>query len=124
MTDRKAIETIKIAIAEVEWEYPMEYAVAFDRAISALEERQGRKKGAGWISVEDRLPETKGTYLVYAPTYSGGSSSSLDCINGVMFSRWGKHWSIEVGYHKRPNCVKYWMTLPKPPKEGEHGQAD
>ena len=119
MTDREAIETIKIAIAEVEWEYPMEYAVAFDRAISALEERQGRKKGAGWISVEDRLLETKGTYLVYAPTYSGGSSSSLDCINGVMFSRWGKHWSIEVGYHKRPNCVKYWMPLPKPPKGDE-----
>lgn len=70
-----------------------------------------------WISVKDRLPETKGTYLVYAPTYSGGSSSSLDCINGVMFSRWGKHWSIEVGYHKRPNCVKYWMPLPEPPTD-------
>lgn len=70
-----------------------------------------------WISVKDRLPDDNGTYLVYAPTYSGGSSSGLDCINGVMFSRWRKHWSIEVGYHKRPNCVTHWMPLPDPPKE-------
>jgi len=37
MTDKEAIEIIKVAIAEVEWEYPMEYAAAFDRAIEALE---------------------------------------------------------------------------------------
>lgn len=43
MTNREAIETIKIAIAEVEWNYPMEYSVAFDKAIEALE-RQIPKK--------------------------------------------------------------------------------
>lgn len=71
-----------------------------------------------WISVEERLPERDGVYLVYAPTYSGGSSSGLDCIGGVMFCRrrYG-HWSIEVGYHKRPNCVTHWMPLPEPPEE-------
>lgn len=37
MTNREAIETIKIAIAEVEWNYPMDYAIAFDMAIEALE---------------------------------------------------------------------------------------
>lgn len=37
MTYEEAIKTIKIAIAEVEWEYPMEYAVAFEMAIKALE---------------------------------------------------------------------------------------
>lgn len=52
MTDRKAIETIKIAIAEVEWEYPVEYAVAFQTAISALEERQERKKGCEYCTGE------------------------------------------------------------------------
>ena len=36
MTDKEAIEIIKIARAEVEWEYPMEYAAAFDKAIEAL----------------------------------------------------------------------------------------
>ena len=40
-----------------------------------------------WVSVEDRLPDTDGAYLVYAPTYTGGSSSSLDCIGGIIFFR-------------------------------------
>lgn len=71
-----------------------------------------------WISVDERLPEEPGTYLVFAPTYSGGSSSSLDCIRGIMFCRfkYGK-WSIEVGYHKRPGCVCSWMPLPEPPEK-------
>ena len=39
MTYEEAIETIKIAIAEVEWNYPMEYTVAFEIAIEALEKQ-------------------------------------------------------------------------------------
>jgi hypothetical protein len=39
MTNQDAIKVIKTAIAEVEWEYPMEYAAAFDRAIEALEQK-------------------------------------------------------------------------------------
>ena len=37
MTTKEAIDNIKVAIAEVEWDYPMDYAVAFDMAIEALE---------------------------------------------------------------------------------------
>ena len=37
MTPQEAIETIKVAIAEVEWNSPMDYAVAFEKAIEALE---------------------------------------------------------------------------------------
>lgn len=40
MTSREAIETIKRAAAEVEWEYPMEYAAAFDVATRALEKQE------------------------------------------------------------------------------------
>ena len=36
MTKQEAIETIRMAIAQVEWEYPMNYAVAFDMAVEAL----------------------------------------------------------------------------------------
>jgi len=73
-----------------------------------------------WHSAKDELPEKTGWYLVYAPTYSGGSSSGLECIDGIMFSKFNaykngvKNWSIEVGYHKRPNCVQYWMEIPRP----------
>lgn len=37
MTPKEAIELIKIARAEVEWEYPLDYAAAFDKAIEALQ---------------------------------------------------------------------------------------
>ena len=71
-----------------------------------------------WIPVTERLPEKDGWYQVYAPWYSGGSSSGLKNINGNMYSAF-KHgkWSIEVGYHKRPGCVEAWMPLPEPPKK-------
>ena len=39
MKPEEAIEIIKIAIAEVEWNYPMDYTVAFEEAIKALEKQ-------------------------------------------------------------------------------------
>lgn len=39
MTPEEAIKTIQVAIAEVEWEYPMNYSVAFETAIEALEKQ-------------------------------------------------------------------------------------
>ena len=44
MTNQEAIETIKVARAEVEWEYPMEYAAAFDKAIETLAAIEGINK--------------------------------------------------------------------------------
>ena len=43
MKPEEAIETIKIAIAEVEWNYPMDYTVAFEEAIEALEKQIPKK---------------------------------------------------------------------------------
>lgn len=43
MTPQEAIETIKIAIAEVEWDYTMDYTVAFEEAIKALEKQIPKK---------------------------------------------------------------------------------
>lgn len=43
MTHEEAIKTIQVAIAEVEWEYPMNYSVAFETAIEALEKQIPRK---------------------------------------------------------------------------------
>lgn len=39
MTKQEAIETIKLALSQVEWDYPLDYAVAFDIAISAMEKQ-------------------------------------------------------------------------------------
>lgn len=38
MTRQEAIETIQTAIAQVEWDYPMDYTVALDKAVEALEQ--------------------------------------------------------------------------------------
>ena len=43
MTNEEAIKTIEVAIAEVEWNYPMDYAIAFETAISALEKQTPKK---------------------------------------------------------------------------------
>lgn len=43
MTYEDAIKTLEVAIAEVEWEYPMEYAAALEMAIKALQAQQGQK---------------------------------------------------------------------------------
>ena len=43
MTPEEAIKTIEIAIDEVEWDYPMEYSIAFETAIEALDKRIAKK---------------------------------------------------------------------------------
>ena len=40
MTNREAIDIIRAAQAEVEWNYPIDYAAAFDVAIKALERQE------------------------------------------------------------------------------------
>ena len=56
MTIEEAIKTIELAVAEVQQEYRMDFAAAFDVAISALRAQQEKPFG-GWISVKDGLPE-------------------------------------------------------------------
>ena len=43
MTPKEAIETLKIAKAEVEWNYPLDYGIALDLAIDALEKQIPKK---------------------------------------------------------------------------------
>lgn len=40
MTNQEAIETLKTAMAEVEWGYPIGYAAAFDLAVKALKKQE------------------------------------------------------------------------------------
>lgn len=43
MTPEEAIKTIQVAVAEVEWDYSLDYAVAFETAIEALEKQVAKK---------------------------------------------------------------------------------
>ena len=43
MTLEELIKTIQVAIAEVEWNYPLDYSIAFETAIEALEKQIPKK---------------------------------------------------------------------------------
>ena len=43
MTAEEAIKTIEIAIAEIECNYPLDYSLAFETAIEALEKQAAKK---------------------------------------------------------------------------------
>ena len=57
MTRDEAIKTINIAIAEVEWDYPMDYTVAFEMAIKALEKQVQKKPIKTKIATLNKSPE-------------------------------------------------------------------
>lgn len=38
MTRKEAIKTIEMAISQIEWDYPIDYVAAFDKAIEILKQ--------------------------------------------------------------------------------------
>ena len=58
MTNEEAIKTIEMAIAEVEWDYPMNYSVAFEMAIKALKNQEKFPCNLGDIVYEIAYPTT------------------------------------------------------------------
>lgn len=63
-----------------------------------------------WISVEDRLPEEEGNYLV---TRDGNLGHSI-----VDIATWFKSTTANNGFHKA-NRVSAWMPLPEVFNGGE-----
>lgn len=70
-----------------------------------------------WVSVEDRLPETEGTYIVmteksweHTPNKVMTMEYEIKTLRGVEKRRW--KW-----YNKLPIWpVTHWMPLPEPPR--------
>ena len=110
MTNQEAIEIIKTAIAQVEWDYPMDYAAAFDMVLKALEN--------GWISVKDRLPEGGVLVLVAFDVDIGlGETREVD----TAMRQEGVFCGGGLDNYLALPCevdVTHWMPLPEPPKEG------
>ena len=48
MTNEEAVKALKLMAAQVEWEYPLEWQEAIDRAVEALDRAQGQ-----WIDLRD-----------------------------------------------------------------------
>ena len=109
MTNIEAIQTLKLMQAQVEWDYPMDYAAAIDEAIKALEAQE-------WIPVYERLPEhpeNGDNYLVtiQCEHYDGWD----DYVTG--FAEWTKHGWDEISCYIGQIKVVAWMPLPSPYRE-------
>ena len=108
MTIEEAIKTIELAIAAVEWVYPIDYAAAFDVAISALRAQQEKPFG-GWISVEDELPERFQPVIICWEKKRGEYIAEQGTRD---VEDW---WKVYDG--TRTKKVLFWMPLSWPPEE-------
>ena len=81
-----------------------------------------------WISVDDRLPDKKGAFLVYVKTKNkwGGYIKTTwftTCYEGVEDHMQGKKiwydYDSDFGDYEVRN-VTHWMPLPDPPKENDY----
>ena len=71
MTNKETIDIIKTAIAQIKWDYPMDYATAFDKAIRALKTQEPKL-----------VPDIAEAMLGYRPKVKVGHCPSC----GVLMS--------------------------------------
>ena len=100
MTIEDAIKTIEIAIAEVEWVYPIDYAAAFDVAISALRAQQELESNEP-LTVDELLEMAKEPVWTVGVSYTkDGTFSMWDTIESVNEN------GIHFGYSDE--YVEWW----------------
>lgn len=63
MTQKELIATLKIAAAEVEWCYPMDYYIAFDKAINYIKAWDNLKEKIDQLQTYKLFNNDKETYL-------------------------------------------------------------
>ena len=67
-----------------------------------------------WISVDDRLPEKDGQYLIFTTQYfTPDHIEEIDHKDGIEISGYCKRYGFlsKNGIH-----AKYWRDIPQPPK--------
>ena len=68
-----------------------------------------------WISVQDRMPEVAGDYLVYL-----GEKAPMLCKGVIAVARYGFYhgsWSNVLRPAEEISGIAYWAELPEPPKQ-------
>ena len=131
MNIKEAIKTIELAVAEVQQEYQMDFAAAFDVAVSALCAKEEKPSG-GWISVKDGLPEDdQEVILCTRETETYGKHREKKKIYKNIYIGYfdGYEWLTSYCHgceyifrmnEKYPNEtieVTHWMPMPLPPQE-------
>ena len=110
MTREEAIKHI-ITYAYYEDDIPLQVATALDMAISALraQQEQESKPLNGWISVQDRLPEESGYYLVF---------TDIGRIGLLAYSKKYQAFNAHDDSYSEEYVipVTHWMPMPAQPK--------
>ena len=100
MNIKEAIKTIELAVAEVEWVYPIDYAAAFDVAISALRAQQQLESNEP-LTVDELLEMAKEPVWTVGVSYTrDGTFSMWDIIESVNEN------GIHFGYSDE--YVEWW----------------
>ena len=79
MTIEEAIKTIELAIAEVEWVYPIDYAAAFDVAISSLRAQQELESNLKVLESNEPLTVDELRGMDGEPVYIHSDTFPGDC---------------------------------------------
>ena len=83
MTPQEVIKTLEVAKAEVEWNYPMDYAVAIDEAIKAIDKQIPKKP--------EPKKDASGEYYVcpvcgvYQETSEGNPPYCINCGKRLLW---------------------------------------
>lgn len=95
---------------------------AFDKADEFITEAQKRKNTErpavvddGWISVDDRLPESGDVVLVYDVDGGSVTNDKTECYKKCRFKK-GKFWIEEEYDSWEIDGTTHWQALPNPPK--------
>ena len=92
MTTQEAIETLKLMQGQVEWDYPMDYAVAVDMAVDALQKQIPKKPV---ISIDVYVNSLRRLYCPSCGSWIGRWDNRLKTID--MHNSTNKHICAQCG---------------------------
>ena len=76
----------------------------------------------GWISVDDRLPNSNGCYIVWRPHFYPDFGMPAICyFDGT--DTWYDSYGVDFSRTLCSNDITHWMPLPEPPEEDENEKA-
>lgn len=116
MTYKEAKDILRVAAAEAEWNCPLDYTEAFQKAEEALDKQIAAPAVSvpQWISVKDRLPEDGEHVLIWYEYFRYGSYNRMYKTYEIAYQYDG-FWS-GVNPLGQKSRVFAWMPLPEPPK--------
>lgn len=109
MTNQEAIETIKLAQAQIEWEYPMDYAAAFDMAISALQMQEAKHSTEGSEELKQEVKNSKESSLTQNALDTISRQAAIDAIRASTLKYTG---FMEMEMYTDDDAVEAIEDLP------------